>query len=89
MVKAAAGYTLQSLAQISYSNNLVCKNTIQTPGPFSMAVGIQPNQRHLREISLFPRIAQKDAEKTYLRTSAGYAGDFFFRGLRKLRRPED
>ncbi len=51
MVKAAAGFTLQSLAQISYSNNLVSKNTIQTPGPFSMAIGIQPNQRDLREIS--------------------------------------
>ena len=51
MVKTAVGFTLQSLARISYSNNLVPENTIQTPGPFSMAVGKQPNQRDLREIS--------------------------------------
>ena len=87
MVRAAAGFTLQSLAQISYSNNLVPENTIQTPGPFSMAVGIQPNQRHLREISFFPQIARKDAEKTYQGTSAGSAGDFFFPRIAQIEAP--
>ncbi len=43
MVKAAAGFPLQSLAQIPNSNNSVPKvpfvptNTIQTSDPFSMA----------------------------------------------------
>ncbi len=58
MVKAAVGFPLQSLAQIPNSNNYLPKvpfvptNTIQTPGPFSLATGIQPKQRDLREISL-------------------------------------
>ena len=36
----------------------------------------------------FPRIAQKDAEKTYLRTSAGSARDFFFPRIAQIEVPK-
>ncbi len=79
--------TIRQAEQLKNYPNTTITIKPKNPGPFSMAVGIQPNQRNLREISFFPQIARKDAEKTYQGTSAGSAGDFFFPRIAPIEAP--